>query len=989
MFVSERASTLQLSALVRLLCEARRLRFSLHLSALAATRDVPSSRYPAIQSGVDAARNGDTALVAGGAYSGPGNRDIDFTGKSLAFTSLNGPTKTIIDGGGYKSTAKRGKKETRMNASSNALLRAGTRSAVAGLALLGLSAHADTITQVFNIPVQTTDFTKTFTFKQFDTLGGTRVLDSIELDLTANGNFGGKVTNDYFRPETFTVSEASKVTFTGPDATSVVTNLSAAQTYTLLAPDATLPFGPFVSAPGAVTAFVPTAHFGQFIGTGLLSPVSVVNTLSGQTITGGGGNIAAALTTAVGADAKIIYTYHTPTTNPSSKVHLNDDQGNEVVGIVCDNLSGMDDNSTAKDKLAISLDFPTVTDLTATVTAAGPNTNDTGSVKTLSDGKTYYIPPDEYNENQVPQDVTKDITKSATRTVTLTLHLTSEGRQYVIVKPIILARTPVVLVHGINNDPTAWNPFISNITGMDNYGNEHNDAAGAPIAVIPFVAVNHSDPTTFIGGLSNGNGPAELGAILLSERIQKMVASVHTGTSITDHDENGYSLNIFNNEQHSFDGYLNLPLAIKRVDVVAWSYGGVITRWYLNTDKPADTTAWYQRPFLYIRNLKGTIYTYTKGSVSNAIYQHNVRKVITLGSMWRGVPLVNFLNEDTFAEDSILNNGINFHTAPNMTRLVDAVREAIKTNVPSLEAMAINSPWQSQMIYDDPFQNKIGPPFPRPFDPDIAYGSVAGDDNAYLFGFGDLNILTDQIQRPSWFPYLGLEYIKGVTGAYSDGLVPLWSAAIPNPNNEHKAHIIVHSPHNGFADSKETREYVSLALNSTALPKGDLLNNAWQSPIGSHLSSFDGTKSWTFSPNEMAPDPESVLYSQVGGIGRLNSQALGGPGRTYPGVVKPKLIVSLGRLGNTTLVNVSFTNPGSVLIPDVQITGVTIQVGSVITLNPNAYSLGTVLIGGSANRSVPFTSSLGASGTPAIVKINYTYALSNGSAPVTLRLKLP
>ena len=67
-----------------------------------------------------------------------------------------------------------------MNISRTAILRTGTLSALAGLALMG-SAQAGVINQNVNIPTTKTDFTKTFTFNQFDTLGGTRVLDSVEL----------------------------------------------------------------------------------------------------------------------------------------------------------------------------------------------------------------------------------------------------------------------------------------------------------------------------------------------------------------------------------------------------------------------------------------------------------------------------------------------------------------------------------------------------------------------------------------------------------------------------------------------------------------------------------------------------------------------------------------------------------------------------------------------------------------------------------------
>lgn len=75
------------------------------VSALAVTVNVPGD-YGTIQEGIDAAINGDTVLVADGMYTGPGNVEIDFTGKAIVVMSESGPNDCIIEcaytGRGFK-----------------------------------------------------------------------------------------------------------------------------------------------------------------------------------------------------------------------------------------------------------------------------------------------------------------------------------------------------------------------------------------------------------------------------------------------------------------------------------------------------------------------------------------------------------------------------------------------------------------------------------------------------------------------------------------------------------------------------------------------------------------------------------------------------------------------------------------------------------------------------------------------------------------------
>ncbi|HPQ39715.1 MAG TPA: right-handed parallel beta-helix repeat-containing protein, partial [bacterium] len=66
------------------------------LTAAAAELHVPGD-YPTIQAGIDAAANGDTVLIAGGMYTGAGNKDLEFKGKAITVQSESGAASCIID----------------------------------------------------------------------------------------------------------------------------------------------------------------------------------------------------------------------------------------------------------------------------------------------------------------------------------------------------------------------------------------------------------------------------------------------------------------------------------------------------------------------------------------------------------------------------------------------------------------------------------------------------------------------------------------------------------------------------------------------------------------------------------------------------------------------------------------------------------------------------------------------------------------------------
>ena len=183
------------------------------------------------------------------------------------------------------------------------------------------------MTQTNVIPTQKTDFTASFgTFNPFDTSLGTLV--SVTATLTASATDSGTLTNNSAGTQSFNFSTNNQTFISGGPAPLVAafggsTPLSFASptVFYSLAASASAPFpltGSNGFSPGTLTSQNTFTSASQLLAFESGTFSVNLSTLTGQTFSGGGGNIAATLTTTEGGTLAITYTYNAPVVTPPS-----------------------------------------------------------------------------------------------------------------------------------------------------------------------------------------------------------------------------------------------------------------------------------------------------------------------------------------------------------------------------------------------------------------------------------------------------------------------------------------------------------------------------------------------------------------------------------------------------------------------------------------------------------------------------------------------
>ena len=375
-------------------------------------------------------------------------------------------------------------------------------------------------------------------------------------------------------------------------------------------------------------------------------------------------------------------------------------------------------------------------------------------VGTLSNGRKVikhliYLPPSEMDGNNATNNLSRTINLIAELNVNAQPTNSYLGQHYYARKPLILTRPPVLMVHGING--TSESVFNSDtLPGTDWHlpsFRKFKEAMG-DAGLIPY-GVDHNndliDPFS-IGEYSNipsylGNGDIVTSYQFLRDRIYHN-NSILLKPNISP--ARGAKIEPVLPMYRKGEAIQGKKIAIQKVDVVGYSYGGLLARWYVEQAPEFET-------------------------------RRDVRKIITIGTPHRGSPVTNMMCEtyknalfanavsgwlDTYLTIPALLNCLSSQEIVKWHKGVCSPGDPLADDPDLYEALHViaHNSYRLQQLNASPLYR------------DVAYASIVGtDDYLDYYGPGAWSVTNPKCASftdKSYFPWAeGME-------TQSDGIVP-------------------------------------------------------------------------------------------------------------------------------------------------------------------------------------------------------------------------